>query len=112
MELFLVLFAAGGVAVVAQVVSRRRKASRDEVLAELAGVRRLAEEDVVLFGEELMRLVADYQSRAGSTAETANERVDEVAPELAARRAATAPRPDDDQPDDAPDDDAPDEGER
>lgn len=50
------LFAAGGVAVVAQVVSRRRRAARDEVAAELAGLRRLAEEDVVLFGEELMRL--------------------------------------------------------
>lgn len=50
------LFAAGGVAVVAQVVTRRRRASRDEVAAELAGVRRLADEDVVLFGEELMRL--------------------------------------------------------
>jgi formate dehydrogenase major subunit len=46
-------------------------------------------------GEELMRLVAEYQSRAGSTAETANERLDEVEPEMAAQRAATAPRPTD-----------------
>ncbi len=43
-------------------------------------------------GEELLRLVAEYQSRAGTTAMTGNERLDEVAPEMAARRAAAAPR--------------------
>lgn len=39
-------------------------------------------------GEELDRLVAEYQSRAGSTVETGNERADEVSPEIAARRRA------------------------
>ena len=43
-------------------------------------------------GDELMRLIAEYQSRAGSTAETGNERLDEVPPEMAAQRAQTAPR--------------------
>ncbi len=39
-------------------------------------------------GEELLRLVAEYQSRAGTTATTGNERVDEVPREMAQRRAA------------------------
>ncbi|GGK72502.1 formate dehydrogenase subunit alpha [Ornithinimicrobium pekingense] len=39
-------------------------------------------------GEELLRLVSEYQSRAGTTAATAHERVDEVPPEMARRRAA------------------------
>ena len=40
-------------------------------------------------GEELLRLVAEYQSRAGTTVETSNERVTEVSPEVRERRAAT-----------------------
>ncbi len=50
------LVCGGGVAVVAQVVAKRRRAAHDEAERELDGVRRLAEEDTVLFGEELMRL--------------------------------------------------------
>lgn len=42
-------------------------------------------------GEELLRLVADYQSRAGSTAQTGNEHVDPVGPEMAAARRRTGP---------------------
>ena len=40
-------------------------------------------------GEELPRLVAEYQSRAGATVETGSEHADPVTPEMAARRAAT-----------------------
>ena len=45
-------------------------------------------------GEELLRLVAEYQSRAGTTVETGTERADPVSTEVAARRAATL-EPDD-----------------
>ncbi len=40
-------------------------------------------------GEELLRLVAEYQSRAGTTVETGNARLDEVSPEMERARAAT-----------------------
>ncbi|GAA1186140.1 molybdopterin-dependent oxidoreductase [Ornithinimicrobium humiphilum] len=43
-------------------------------------------------GEELQRLVAEHQSRAGSTVTTGNERLDEVPPEVARRRAEAAGR--------------------
>ncbi len=62
------LFAAGGVAVVVQVTMKRRR-SRDSAAEELTGVRRLAEEDVVLFGEELMAL-GDRLGRQQIDAET------------------------------------------
>ncbi len=39
-------------------------------------------------GEDLLRLVAEYQSRAGTTVETSNERVNEVSDEIRERRAA------------------------
>ena len=45
-------------------------------------------------GEELLRLVAEYQSRAGTTVETGNEQANPVPPEMAARRAATRERDD------------------
>jgi formate dehydrogenase major subunit len=44
-------------------------------------------------GEALLRLVAEYQSRAGSTAATGNDRLDEVPKEMAALRADSAPPP-------------------
>ncbi len=40
-------------------------------------------------GEALLRLVAEYQSRSGTTVETGNELVDAVPPEMASRRADT-----------------------
>ena len=40
-------------------------------------------------GEELLRLVAEYQSRAGTTVETGSEHADPVPAETARRRAAT-----------------------
>jgi formate dehydrogenase major subunit len=40
-------------------------------------------------GDELARLVAEYQSRAGSTVETGNERADDVSPDVMAARQAT-----------------------
>ena len=43
-------------------------------------------------GEALLRLVAEYQSRSGTTAATGNELVDEVPTEMARRRADTLDR--------------------
>ena len=45
-------------------------------------------------GEELLRLVAEYQSRSGTTVETGNELLDEVSTETARRRADTLDRDD------------------
>ena len=57
MEWLLVLLAAGGgVGGVRYVIARRR--SRQEHDEELAAVRRLADEDVIVFGEQLQRLDA------------------------------------------------------
>ena len=41
-------------------------------------------------GEALLRLVAEYQSRSGSTTETSNQRVSDVSPEVQARRESAA----------------------
>jgi hypothetical protein len=57
MEWLLLVVAAGAGAWGARLVRRRRTTSR-ELEQELAGVRRLADEDVTVFGEELRRLDA------------------------------------------------------
>ena len=62
MEWLLVLLAAGGgVGGVRYVVTRRR--SRREHDEELAAVQRLADEDVIVFGEQLQRLDSEVASR-------------------------------------------------
>ena len=40
-------------------------------------------------GDDLLRLVSEYQSRSGTTVETGNARIDDVSPEIEAARAAT-----------------------
>ena len=49
-------------------------------------------------GEALLRLVNEYQSRAGVTVETGNQRVDDVPPEMVQRRAETAAPPQEPRP--------------
>ena len=55
MEWLLLLVAGGGGGIVARRLAARRRARRDDE-ADLAVTRRLAEEDVVVFGEQLQRL--------------------------------------------------------
>src|SRR5699024_10258908 len=40
-------------------------------------------------GDDLLRLVSQYQSRSGTTVETGSARIDDVSPEIEAARAAT-----------------------
>ena len=49
-------------------------------------------------GEALLRLVNEYQSRAGITVETGNQRVDDVPPEMARRRQEAAAPPQESRP--------------
>lgn len=55
MEWLLLLVAGGGGGVLVRKLTARRRARRDDE-AELAVVRRLADEDVIVFGEQLQRL--------------------------------------------------------
>src|SRR3712207_3712688 len=62
MEWLLIALAAGGSGLIARRWQRRR-ALAAETGAELEGVRRLAEEDVTVLGEQLRRLDAEVAGR-------------------------------------------------
>ncbi len=62
MEWLLLLLAAGGGGVAVQ-RWRNRMSQRREESAELDGIRRLADEDVTVFGEQLQRLDEEVQGR-------------------------------------------------
>jgi len=65
--LLLILAGGGGAAFAARSLAARR-ATRRELQEELEGVQRLADEDVVLFGEQLQRLDDEVGGRALDTA--------------------------------------------
>src|ERR687890_1450547 len=92
MELLLILLVVGGALLIGRAVSagRERKALESRRAADLEGVRRVADEDVTRFGEELQRLDTDmlaepldeaarqdYQ-RALDSYESAKESLDRV----------------------------------